>query len=371
MGLTPRAAARGWDRARGQQVLQELQPVPDLPEPEDADAPRPSSPRYSRSVGGDGRRRRRRTEGVVHGPSSSPQVRPSVGNGRARGGVREPRDCGRQGTPVGFPQRGHPAPRGTWGRAHPCTLSLARTWPRGDAGQGNGIAGAVQAGVKGGERGQGLLTAQSSGRHSAELTSGGEPAAGAAAAQRYLRRIRGRRLLPPQGSASSLRAGRAGEDRALPPWCSEGQQPHPQAGGGHGGLHSCTEQEQLPSHLPAGVEGIHFRAARQCRCPKVPLPAAAPALGTPALTVGVGVGHLLVGHDTGRGVVHLEREGRGSAPECSVPACAPGPARRRSARVAAALDALERRMHQRHERSLCLQDPPCPALPVAPASPAL
>lgn len=60
-------------------------------------------------------------------------------------------------------------PPGSCGRAHPGTLSLAGTWPRGDAGQGDRV------GVKDRERGWGLLTAQSSGRHSTELTFGGNP----------------------------------------------------------------------------------------------------------------------------------------------------------------------------------------------------
>lgn len=79
------------------------------------------------------------------------------------------------GNPVTAGGKGHLWATGICGRAHPCTLSLAGTWPRGDAEQGDRIGGTLQAGAKDRERGQGLLTAQSSGGHSAELTFGGNP----------------------------------------------------------------------------------------------------------------------------------------------------------------------------------------------------
>lgn len=58
------------------QLLQELQPIPNVREPGDANADpeqHTGSPHgYSRAVGGDGRWRRRGPEGVVDGASSSP-----------------------------------------------------------------------------------------------------------------------------------------------------------------------------------------------------------------------------------------------------------------------------------------------------------
>lgn len=119
-----------------------------------------------------------------------------------------------------------------------------------------------------------MLTAQSSGRHSTELMFGGNLQQ--VLPQPNVTCVEFRAVdcshhwvqLPACGQGELVRIGHSA-------WCSEEQQPHPQAGGGHGGLRSCTGQEQLLSHLPAGVEGIHcqsFPAARQCQCLEVPCP---------------------------------------------------------------------------------------------------
>lgn len=204
--------------------------------------------------------------------------------------------------------------------------------PSGMLGRGDGAGGAVHTGVQEGERGWGLLAAQSSGGvgHGAEPMFGGDPRQGRpqpdvtcvelGAVDRSHHRVQ----LPACGQGEPVRPG------APSLWCS----PHPPAGlqgatapiPGQlqgvgclgGGLHPHTGQgaATLPSAQGCGrillQELSGSLAAREHRCPGMPLPAAAPALLVLAITVGVGVGSLLVRHDPGRGVVHLRRERTGA-----------------------------------------------------------
>lgn len=115
-------------------------------------------------------------------------------------------------------------------------------------------------------------------------------------------------------------------------------------------------------------------AAWQQGCPGMPRPTATPALLVLALTIGVGVGSLLVRHDPGRGVVHLQREGMGAQHLWAAGLARPQ-SRARSAALGARCCCFRCRSEGcqphggRHGKSLCPQLPRCDAvLPIPLAS---
>lgn len=187
----------------------------------------------------------------------------------------------------------------------------------------NGCGGSVHAGEEGGgEEGHagGCLEEQ----------RGGTQHSPAVELRFYLRRTRGRRQLPPLGSASSLqKQGRLvswGGPAAL---CTHPGTPLGSPRGSHPWVvqgHTARFSRERPLLLLAkGTEHTCCSSALQQwkRCPGLLSTSAMPvptrSLFALVPTVSVGVCSLLVRHHPGCGVVHLQRDGMGA--QCWLAQC--------------------------------------------------